>query len=298
MPNWSSNCIAVKGKKESIINWLNKGIGEVKLTADMDCVTIQNILNESKLSLDSFNPMPETFKDWDTTNQMECYMNWLCGGYNDGLKKNSPLFSSQDVYKAVTAAAKEKFGEKEYTREQEDEIAKELYPQYVADYEKYCEGWKAAKKYQEETYGVVGWYDWGCKYRGTKWDADLEGWNLNYDGGDDEDTILTFTCETAWNFPDGWLSKMQEDNDDLLFFCRASEEGGFYNGYFAVRENDWAFNADDLYKECKREIDAEIEENGDDVDEDDIEEMVWERMNEKDDEIYYDFMQFVEKYKK
>lgn len=57
--------------------------------------------------------------------------------------------------------------------------------------EEMIEEYKQATKEQMEEYGVVGWYDWSCKYWGTKWNAvspELHDPN-------------SFTFDTAWSAP-------------------------------------------------------------------------------------------------
>lgn len=57
--------------------------------------------------------------------------------------------------------------------------------------EEMIEEYKQATKEQMEEYGVVGWYDWRCKYWGTKWNA--------CDASATDDGIFFF--DTAWNAP-------------------------------------------------------------------------------------------------
>lgn len=167
MPNWSYNTIVVKGTENDILAFVNSG-AETKVS------TIDDIKNAS-LSLNSLYPMPQTFVDYDTTNN----------------KKQRKDFASD------------------------------------GEYDKYSENYEDAKKYQEEMYGVVGWFDWRVKNWGTQWDASFDFFSL--DKCDDEMYVLSFQCETAWTLPMEFLMRMAQKFPSLKFAIRAYEESGIYN---------------------------------------------------------------------
>ena len=81
MPNMSTNTIAVKGKKSDVIHWLNTGLQETKAAADMTEKDIAIILYDTQLTLDSFNPTPET-PDKHGATPLEC---WRIEGQGDEL---------------------------------------------------------------------------------------------------------------------------------------------------------------------------------------------------------------------
>ena len=83
-------------------------------------------------------------------------------------------------------------------------------------------------KYQMKKYGCVGWYEWGIKYLGTKWDVELSF----LDDLDEikEDNTITFIIETAWSPPIEWLQKVQEKYPNLKFHMYFSEEGVGFSG--------------------------------------------------------------------
>lgn len=60
MPNWCHNSINISGKSEDMLNFFKK--------AGYRGGDLQKWVENSKLSLRSWLPMPKTFKDWDTTN--------------------------------------------------------------------------------------------------------------------------------------------------------------------------------------------------------------------------------------
>lgn len=61
--------------------------------------------------------------------------------------------------------------------------------------EKLIEKFKKATAHQEKKYGVVGWYDWKCKFYGCKWDAGFDIEHIS----DTEVQLSIF--DTAWSAP-------------------------------------------------------------------------------------------------
>ena len=162
-------------------------------------------------------------------------------------------------------------------------------------YNKYCDGYHTAEKYQRETYGAVGWYDWGNKYRGTKWNANLHDWNVDL-SSDENECIIYVSCETAWSMPEAWLATMQKNNDDLTFFIRGDEEAQFFNGYACARNLDeWVENDTTLYDKANGEVEQEWEKEGKkrEDNEDDFDEEVYNRQYELSNEITDRFYEYV-----
>lgn len=317
MPNWVNNVVAVKGNTTKVINWLKSG---VNVPDDVKLDNLADWLNKQNISLDDFNPMPQTFKDWDTTNQMCKFDTWFLnrlGFYDWG---NSPIALPKKVVKHFLNYARPLLGLSNFAglrrvfrkinATTNDIKFLEVYYSGVPDdirklidetYNKYCDGYHEAVKYQKETYGVVGWYDWGVEYRGTKWNAGLHDWQVAVSANGNE-CIIYASCETAWSIPEGWLATMQKNNDDLTFFIRGDEEAQFFNGYACARNLDeWVENDTDLYKKAKDEITKEWEDEGittdeDDYDEDDFEQEVWDRQTELSNEITDRFYEYVVAY--
>lgn len=297
MPNWSYNYISVKGSKEQVVNWLNMGLKnhhtKIRVKKEMSIDEIKEKISALKreLTLDNFNPMPQTFQDWDTTNSMETYYSWLMGGWNNEYKKYSPHLDNKETYEKVKAH----IYKEDYNNNDLDNAAKELYPQYIEDYQKYCAEYQAAKEYQEKTYGVVGWYDWGVTYRGTKWNAKLTpSWAWEEDTENNE-ILIHFYCETAWSLPESWLHKMQNDWEDkgLNFFVRAKEEAGFYNGYGHAGSSCFEYNTN-TYEEAKNKV---LEENPElEEDTDIFNESVWEMEEELNEDIDADYIEYIINY--
>ena len=102
------------------------------------------------------------------------------------------------------------------------------------DYQKYCEEYDAAVKYQDETYGVVGWYDYNLKTLGTKWDIQINEFEPNCCIG--EQIFVTFSFLTAWCPPDAWLKTLIEEFPKLTFDLSAFEAGNAFT-YHLVGSN-------------------------------------------------------------
>jgi len=319
MPNWSNNVIAVKGNTTKVMNWLKSG---VNVPDDVKLDNLADWLNKQNISLDSFNPMPQTFKDWDTTNSLRTFNFWfpqtLFKGFGFYDSSSSPITLPKKVVKHFLDYARPLLGLSNFAglrrvfrkinATTNDNKFLEVYYSGVPDdirklidetYNKYCDGYHEAAKYQKETYGVVGWYDWGLQYRGTKWNADLHDWQVAVSANGNE-CIIYASCETAWSMPEGWLATMQKNNDDLTFFIRGDEEAQFFNGYACARNLDeWVENDTTLYDKANDEIAQEWEKEGKnrEDDEDDFDNEVWSRQQELSNEITDRFYEYVAAYK-
>jgi len=75
MPNWVKNTVALKGTKQQMTKLFSQ-VADVKTWED-----VENKIDNFKLTMRSFLPMPQTFLDWDTTNDMEKF-EWFCKGKN------------------------------------------------------------------------------------------------------------------------------------------------------------------------------------------------------------------------
>ena len=86
--------------------------------------------------------------------------------------------------------------------------------------------YKAATKEQKDKYGCGGWYDYNCKYLGTKWNFALQLGDFTEAGK----YVLDIQCETAWSPPDSWLCRIQAKFPGLrIFLCTRDE---FINYYY------------------------------------------------------------------
>ncbi|MBR1834191.1 MAG: hypothetical protein IJ785_01590 [Bacteroidales bacterium] len=102
------------------------------------------------------------------------------------------------------------------------------------EYETYCREYDEAVKYQEETYGVVGWYDYNCLVAfGCKWDCDVALESFCIDDSKGITTIL-MSGDTPWYFPDLWLLYIKK-RFNLNVYVSSHEE---FNGFNAFGEID------------------------------------------------------------
>lgn len=226
MPNWSTNTIAVFGKKENVINFINDALTALGKSQVNDVVEGADALRSLDIvTMGTWRPMPEVFTQFDTTNQKD----------EDLLERiakkewaNITLEALPDYARiAVENAMKRKkltLATNRKLRDAQDRYNKE---------------WDEARKTQKEKYGVVGWFDYNCDVRfGTKWDADLDGFEViqgkNAEG-------ITFNCMTAWSRPDLWCKYISEKYGVHVVIW-ATEESGNYLGYGVLTEEgdlDW-----------------------------------------------------------
>ena len=325
MPNYSYNTIAIGGNRQQVIKWLNKSFKkDLKISPNAKAPEIEKKLKANKnISLDSFNPMPKTFHLFDTTNPLSDnthdwfmhridfedgmfipnevvldYVQYVCKIENmecpykkankQTVKKFTKLLRSKGTWIGKYSA--------KYVEElSQDSDRKQLYFSLLKARETYVGLYRNAVKEQREKYGVVGWYDWGIKYRGTKWDSYPKDWRVKELA---HDKIVVYgDCETAWSVPDEWVRIQQERNDNLEFFCYGNEEDHAYNGYFHGRDIEHWIKGDDrtLYEQCKY---LAVEKTGvawKDFDDEQYD-VYQEIYNTETEKIKQEFYDFVEKY--
>ena len=85
MPNWVKNTVALKGTKQQMTKLFSQ-VADVKTWED-----VENKIGNLELTMRSFLPMPQTFLDWDTTNDMQKF-EWFCHD------KNQPKEELYDEY--------------------------------------------------------------------------------------------------------------------------------------------------------------------------------------------------------
>lgn len=100
--------------------------------------------------------------------------------------------------------------------------------------------YKVATEYQLEHYGVVGWYDWHCKYWGTKWDVEYLGYGDKYMG-----------LQTAWSVAYPFFQTISQRYPEVEFVIDFADEDIGNNcgrielqngeGYFLFPQNSEAF---------------------------------------------------------
>lgn len=93
--------------------------------------------------------------------------------------------------------------------------------------------YRRATNEQRDLYGVVGWYDYNCKFFGCKWDCEVEVCERNSDS-------LWLSSETPWSDPDKFLLRLSERYPTLSIHNHASFEEGYWedNSYYNGRETE------------------------------------------------------------
>ena len=275
MPNWVYNTIAVKGNKNDVISFIKKMNDKVTENDSIDTIIdtlVQGSKGDNAPSFNTFIPIPQTYKDYDTTNypngkgiyfkvESDCKFidnlmivdsnnrHMICRFLND---VNNHFVYTLDTKDKVLAEFICKTTNELHKFSTLDKAEVES---LVADflnvlYDKVAEH-KKATTYQEKTYGAVGWSNWRLINYGTKWDADFEDYKLReLENGED---LLCFRCETAWGSPDAFLITTRNMFPTLRFAVRTYEESLAFNGFFNVDEDDWVENnipfSDDDYEE-------------------------------------------------
>lgn len=132
-------------------------------------------------------------------------------------------------------------------------IGEELYTGKVVD-EAYINGLIKATKYQKQRYGVVGWYDWACKYWGTKWDAS---------GVCTDENGVSFT--TAWAVAEPIVRRWSEMFPNTEFFVSyADEDIGNNCGTFTYSNGELTDHAEETAEFARELWGWEDEEEEDD----------------------------------
>lgn len=232
MPNWVSNTVTIKGTKKEMFNFFKKVNPKVKQVENWNDYVIS--LNSLKLTMRSWLPMPKTFVDWDTTNHMMSF-DWYCMEDLKKLKKKYKTTTSRGYLNAMATLQ--------------------------AKYLEYVKGYKAAKRYQKQKYGVVGWYDYNCLTLGCKWNAQIEDFRVVAE----EENVITIKCsmETPWSAPIPFLERMAKQFD-LQFIIRSDEEGGFFDNAYHINEDycigEIADEFTKIYKKVKQDNPNESED--------------------------------------
>lgn len=107
---------------------------------------------------------------------------------------------------------------------------------------------------QKKTYKIVGWYDYNLATLGTKWDADLSIDNFYVRDGV---ATIVFYCETAWSYPEDWMTAM-EQNYGVNAYILTKEEGGFYYFYGSLeKKTDLLAKTAELYDQYVKDSEEE-----------------------------------------
>ena len=245
MPNWVYGMYAVKGTKQNMLNFLNEGIKNSGYAPKDDCQEAYDFLiANAKRKTSDFHYTDKDDRGCGTEadNPAQVY-------YEDAL--------SMTTFRTIP----------------------DTFRQYdTTNYEKQMP--EIARK-QLEDYGCIGWYDWGLKYLGVKWDTELKDTTLEIDG---DTAIMRFEMQTAWSVPSEWLHWVKQ-TFDVSVLLYADEEGGAFCFYGEIDGEDHDIE------------DVEVRPNENDFKSD---EDFWEALSEWEDrakeQMRDDFYNFVENF--
>lgn len=221
MPNWSYNTIALKGKKENILKFINEGLKNSQVSEKTDIEK-------------AFNTLLEEGKHKEVS-------------YGFGLNSKGNSADNPAAIEMVKGATMRTF------RPYPDDS----YLMY--DTTNHSDKLPEISKEQYRKYGYIGWYDINAAYRGmgnekfyngeseakgkepwelgclgTKWDARLYCLELSVNG---DEAVITFNVDTAWSYPDHWLKWIKHTFCVNVFIC-AHEEGNAFNFYCEIDHED------------------------------------------------------------
>lgn len=240
MPNWVYGDYAIKGKKENVLRFLNEGLKNSCCEPQTNCLDAYNLLlNNAKV---------RTYKEVSYSSEI--------GRVED---KPKEIIYRKGLTFDTFRPMPDTFLKFDTTNDNDNKMPN-------------------IKKQQEEEFGVVGWYDWGVQYRGTKWDSDLEDFRLNECG---EIATITFHANTAWSYPDYWLAWVRDTFDVHVLLCVTEESNEF--AFYGELDTE-QINAD--------ERNAPKEEDFADID--DYYEAVCDWEEERSMKMYFDFVNYVD----
>lgn len=184
MPNWVSNVLYVKGTESNILQFLKDGNNNKKV----------NLNSLSKYSLRSWFPLPKTFSNYDTTNQLWDFVTWF----------RREIIPNSTGYSLV--------------------ISPDVYNLYKNQYNKYKRGYNQAKIYQKKKYGAVGWYNYNLLTLGCKWNCEFDVMNYTSD-------LLEIRFDSPWDIPYSWYQTMSNKYPNLEFIAYYIEETNEFCGW-------------------------------------------------------------------
>ena len=245
MPNWSYNSIALKGKKENILKFINEGLKNSKVSEKNDIEeAFDSLLEDGKHKV----------------------ANYGFGSKTMGHSVDNP--AAIEMVKGVTMRTFRPYPDDSYlmydttnSAEKMPEIAKEQYRKFS------YVGWYDLNSGRhmhsgEDDYGkseANGKEPWDVGCLGTKWDAELNDLALSV--GDDE-AVITFDVDTVWSYPDYWLIWIKRTFCVNVYIC-AHEESNAYNFYQEIDHEDDGKDYDDFIEMegCPDEDDYDDEDD-------------------------------------
>lgn len=290
MANIVINNLYVRGSKKELYSFFNSVLGNNEISKSLKPKRFLEEVNKANLSLSSWIPMPEIFREYDTTNIPVSYLSFATREYiGDNAKKVCEKYlgtseEDKDNIKILNDACENMYGKdgKAWcTFAQKEELIMKLCPQYKEVYEKYLKDWKKACKEQKELCGCVGWREFALKYWGTKWDCELSNWMVYLDKVGD-DIIFNCVIESAWSAPDMFLFTLTKMYPNLKFYMFSTDEFDEWAEYYFTQDGDLKTAT---IENTENELDEDDEDF--DFDDEDLDSEIWcERVGDFNAELY------------
>lgn len=198
MPNWVNNILYVKGKEKDIIQFIKDGSHNKKV----------DLNNLPELSLRSWLPLPKTFSNYDTTNQLWDFNTWF----------HREIIPDLSAYSLI--------------------ISPDVINLYKNQYNKYKKGFNQAKAYQKKKYKTVGWYTYNIMTLGCKWNCEFDIINYTSD-------LLEIRFDSPWDTPYNWYATISSKYPNLEFIAYYIEETNAFCGWSINDEEQECHNGID-----------------------------------------------------
>lgn len=192
MPNWVTNTIAVRGKKNDVLKFINTNakVALSELTDD----SLSDFIKNNEPSLRTWLPKAYPFNEEDFALDLT------------NTKLNKDMFLISEYNK----------GPREYYK----------------SYEEYSKAYDELKKKQLDAMGVSGWYAYNCATLGTKWDSFFEEILLIKDSEDEcVITMKCDTAYSAPHAWVASVRSIYTDVRFVICCTKESQEFGGYEDY-------------------------------------------------------------------
>ena len=211
MPNWVHNRTIVCGTKKQIINFLNK-VSEVEIKS-------------------------ENAEQWNAEKWAE-HIKQIA---SQNLTLRSWYQMPKTFIELDTTNQKIPFERYEFKSKTEEDK--------ITEYNKYCAKYESEKLYQQEMYGVVGWYDYNMLTLGCKWNCKLD--SFAFLTMESNHILIELSTETPWSSPHAWFYNLIKDYGvDIVNY--ADEDGGFFNDAIDYKNGHIIYNVlEELTTELK-----------------------------------------------
>lgn len=245
-----TNIIFIKGSKQSIVNFINRGLKVSKVrnrvSELMSSAEIVNRLNRYgyPISMTSYIPMPKTYFTYDTTNSVKSFYSWYVEGMGPYDMIDCHIsHARQKELDDFIDSHKDMFSEQLYGNPCYNHAMKLLHPELKEAYRLYRHNYYQAKSYQKHKYGIIGWLDWCRTNYGCTWSAPFDVWRLYLETKDS--LCLAIEMNVSALIPDVFLRYLNSidgltvyaygnDNEDYDFWYQFNGQNNEF-----TKKNPW-----------------------------------------------------------